>query len=746
LQEQDVGDISMHHSKFTTFLTTTAIIFVFIAYPVFSQSVEIKATKIGLVLSGGGARGFAHIGVLKVLEEVGIKVDLITGTSMGSIVGGFYAIGYDAKTIERLVLEQNWNKLLNDDISRLDISMSEKKESSKYVGSFPIYEHGVNLPSGLLAGQNISMLLSRLSWPVHHVQNFDEFYIPFRCVATDIVTGEAVVLKSGYLPDVIRASMAIPSVFTPVEIDGRLLVDGGLVMNFPVEEALSMGADIIIGVDVGTPLQPREKLRSFADIMLQALNFQSAIVTEEQASKCNILIKPDLAGYTIADFNSADSLIALGESAARKMLPELQALADSVAQKEESGGRFIPATSIARIHIEKIDIEGLQHVSKDLVLGKLQIDAPCDLAIEELEQAIQRVYGSQFFERVNYQLEPLNNSMSLIVRVIESTSSKINFGLNYSADHDAGILLNGTARNLIGNGTKLSVDARLGKNMEYGLSYFYYSNFRPGFGFGLSTKEQRYDQKVYADFEPVASFRFVNAQTTMHIQPIITNTVLLDFQAQYQITRRLPSILPYDWYRDKVQTSYLNLIARFEADALNDLYFPTYGTAFTAEFKRMHPRHSNGGEAGPSFYRLFMNYDKAVSRSALTLCFGASAGYLSRNDIAIDQFYFIGGINTFEPYMLPFVGFKYMQVWVQNYLIGKMNLQWEIMPNNFIILNVNALQSNDDYQKLLHVSDAVYGYGITYGIATPIGPFKWTFSSNSKTNDFYSDLSIGFWF
>ena len=212
-----------------------------------SAAADRQRPRVGLALSGGGAKGFAHIGVLKVLESAGVPIDCISGTSMGSIVGALYAIGYSVDEIEAIALESDWEDIFSDAITRRDRPIEQKLVEDRYLLSLPLVGTKIGLPRGLIAGQKVSALLDRLTLPVHGQTSFRELPIPFSCVATDIVTGEAVVLDSGFLPEAIRASMAIPSAFTPVEIDGRLLVDGMLVRNFPVQDVIDLGADLVVG-------------------------------------------------------------------------------------------------------------------------------------------------------------------------------------------------------------------------------------------------------------------------------------------------------------------------------------------------------------------------------------------------------------------------------------------------------------------------------------------------------------------
>lgn len=234
-----------------------------------------RRPKIGLVLSGGGAKGFAHIGVLKVLEELNMPIDYISGTSMGSIIGAFYAMGYSATDIEKLVLNQDWEELLSDKVSRKYIHVKDKVNLDRYVVSFPIKPKGIRIPAGIVQGQNIINLFEQSTIEFHNQTDFRKFPIPFVCIATDLETGDAVVLDKGNISQALRASMAIPTVFTPVEIDGKLLADGGMINNFPVEEVIKMGADIVIGVDVQTGPRDKSELNSIEDIINQAVSLMA---------------------------------------------------------------------------------------------------------------------------------------------------------------------------------------------------------------------------------------------------------------------------------------------------------------------------------------------------------------------------------------------------------------------------------------------------------------------------------------
>jgi NTE family protein len=253
--------------------------------------------RIGLVLSGGGARGVAHIGVLKVLEEQHVPIDAIAGTSMGAVVGGLYASGLTAREIESIMTSLNWQEAFRDLPPREDLTLRRKQEDQNFLVKFPLGIRGgkVLLPKGLIQGQRLNQILRRLTLPVARITNFDELPTPFRALATDLETGDAVTLDSGDLTSAMRASMSAPGVFAPVERDGRLLVDGGISENLPVDIARAMGVDILIVVDVGSPLLTREKLNSVPVISNQMIAILIQRNSREQLEKLkaqDVLIAP----------------------------------------------------------------------------------------------------------------------------------------------------------------------------------------------------------------------------------------------------------------------------------------------------------------------------------------------------------------------------------------------------------------------------------------------------------------------
>jgi len=425
---------------------------------------------------------------------------------MGSVIGGLYAIGYTTDSLTALARRKDWPQFFNDAATRRDLPMEEKLWDGRYFATFPIRQGNVQLPGGLVAGQKISALLSRLTWSVHHLTDFRELPIPFACVATDLETGEAVTLDRGFLPEAIRASIAIPTVFTPVKLNNRLLVDGGLIRNLPVEDVRHLGADIVIGVDVGAPLSSEEKLNSFFSIIDQISRFRGAEINAAQRQRCDILITPELAGLTAVSFDRTDTLIKRGESAARRLFPQLRALADSLKTLTKSRHVYkIPR--LDSLLIQDLAITGLRDVSRRLVLSELDLMLPIRVTAGKIEKAMARIYSSQFFERVTYRLEPQDSGTKLLIDVVEKNADAFRFGLRYDSSSKAALLLNTTFRNRAEHGSLLLFDLRLGDQLQIDSQYFLHLGLSPRLGLRARGNYSRNTLEIYQQRRRIASLR-----------------------------------------------------------------------------------------------------------------------------------------------------------------------------------------------------------------------------------------------
>ena len=399
-----------------------------------------KRPRIGLVLSGGGARGAAHIGVLKVLEELRVPVDLIAGTSMGSIVGGSYASGQTVSAMTRDVANIKTDMLARDQPPRSEIAIRLKQDDwLDYIGpQFGYRDGSLQLPKGAITGVALEAVLRELAlakgdW------NFDKLPIPFRAIATDVVSGQMTVLKSGDLAIAMRASMSVPGAIAPVQIDGKMLVDGGLTRNLPVDVARAMGADVIIAVNLGTPLLKRDEIVSALSVASQMLN----ILTEQnvQASLASlkpedVLILPELGSFSAGDFDNMPSTIPIGEAAARKVADQLRrySLPPQQYAAHRQGQVRVVAEDTRRI--DEIRVEGLERVNEEVVIQSMETREGAPLDIDTLDLDMRRIYGRGDFEHVSYQLIDEPDHRILAVQAVEKAwgPTYVRFGLSLYSD------------------------------------------------------------------------------------------------------------------------------------------------------------------------------------------------------------------------------------------------------------------------------------------------------------------------
>ena len=364
--------------------------------------------RVGLVLGGGGARGAAHIGVLKVLEEQRIPIDVIAGTSMGAVVGGLYASGMSAAELEALAGSLDWAAALNDQSNREFLSFRRKQDDSEFPVDLELGLRGTDLvlPQGVIQGQKLDLLLRELTLHVSQINDFDQLPIPFRAVASDIEQGDRYVMQSGDLANAIRASMSVPAVFTPVEIDGRLLVDGGITGNLPVDVMQQMDVDVIIAVDAEFPLYGRDGLTSalaISEQMLTILIRKQTLRQIESLGERDVLIRPDLGLYASSNFDEIEETIGPGEAAAREQLHKLAALAVS-----EADYAHYHARRTARPVIDKnlafVRIVHDDKLSSAVLESRLSVAAGDPIDTNILAQNAERLYGLQLYEKVGYTL------------------------------------------------------------------------------------------------------------------------------------------------------------------------------------------------------------------------------------------------------------------------------------------------------------------------------------------------------
>jgi NTE family protein len=401
-----------------------------------------KQPKIGLALSGGGARGAAHIGVIRELEKQNIHIDYIAGTSMGAIIAGLYASGMSVEQIDQAYRSIDWNDVLNDSPPRQEISMRRKFDQSVFQmdKKLGIKNGKIELPAGVIRGQKLELELQKLLMHVAEISNFDQLTIPFRAIASDIATNQAIVINQGSMSQALRASMAVPGVFTPVRIDDRLLVDGGITNNLPVDVVRDMGADIVIAVDIGSPLLKMDETVSVITIAEQLTNILVRRTTDEQINtlgKDDILIVPELGTYSSGNFTDSASLITKGEQATQGYISKLAQLQFATPMPVSSAqAEVCPTCQQTLPVISYIRVDNDSRIDNDFLQNMLHQQTGQPLDVSTLEKDIGRIYGLGTFDSVQYDLEKKGTETGLVLKLREQPwgPNYLQLGLTMSSD------------------------------------------------------------------------------------------------------------------------------------------------------------------------------------------------------------------------------------------------------------------------------------------------------------------------
>ncbi|ACJ31377.1 Patatin [Shewanella piezotolerans WP3] len=548
--------------------------------------------KIGLVLSGGGAKGAAHIGVLKVLEEKNIPIDYITGTSIGAYVGGMYALGYSAAEIEAIMMTTNWDKGYSDTIPREALSFKDKETRDKY--NIPINigysDEEVKMPAGLLRGQSMSQLLRSSTNLIQQLGHFDELSIPFRAVATNLATGEPVVLSSGSIVAAMQASASVPGALQPAVIDGLLLVDGGIANNMPIDVVKEMGADIVIAVDIGSPLVGNDELNS----TIAVLNQLSTILTNASAEKqkalltdSDILIRPNIGELSTTDFSIMPIALPLGEIAARENSSRLDKLSIDEAEfqsylvaKKQKSEHWLNEINRPLI---KVVYDNESKVSEKLLADSLDLDVGDYVTTATLEAGIARIYALDKFERVDAEFTDTEDGRVLTVMTTAKSwgPNYFNFGFSweddFSLDSVVSLDLAYTMTNLTENGGEWRNEISLGFDKLLGSEFY-----QP------LSKDQDYFSRARVEYELKDWGFFENnqrilelRQTSYRAEAGIGINYTQNGMVELGILGETGDLENDLWGLGTVDYTGYGGYLKFAYDDLNSINFPTSGNRFT---------------------------------------------------------------------------------------------------------------------------------------------------------------------
>lgn len=702
--------------------------------------------KVGLVLSGGGAKGVAHIGVIKVLEEAGIPIDYIAGTSMGAIVGGLYSIGWSTRELDSLVRNQDWLALLSDRIPRKDKLLSEKAISDMYILSVPLsLDKKFSIPSGVLAGQSVLNLLNEMTLGYHDESlNFDSLPIPFACVAYDMVKGDEVVYRSGNLPMAIRASMSIPGAFEPVIRDSMVLVDGGIYNNFPVDVVRNMGAEVVIGVDLATGPHDMEGLNSMMGIIDQITTFLGRDQYAKNLKEVDLYIKPEIKPYNSTSFNSeaVDSLLVRGERAARQKWPDIVALQDSIYKGDRYMFRKerIFANDSDSLRIGNIDFVGLTKNEETFLRPGFGIKENTIITKRGLNDAITKLRGSGAFSYVTYTLEN-RPPYTLTISMDEKQEAMVNVGFRFDTEEMAGILLNTTLSLRGFQGPKLGLTVRLNENPYIKLD-FSSSNILMG-RLSLSYMFRNNNYRLYKNGNRIKNVAFNQNRVDLFFS--VANPVQFNpkIGINYEHFNYNSFLFASDDDHIAVKPEgFINYYITGYLETLNDHYFPTQGVSMGARLA-LHTDNGYGYKGGTPFASVFYKFLCALSASdRLTFIPSLYGRTLIGNKVAYSYYNYIGGEmeGRYMEQQIPFVGIRHIENAERSILTLNLEVRMRLFRRHFVSLKTAYGIQNDNFFRMFTAPKNMAGFGLKYAYNSPIGPISVLFDISTV------DKSLGVYF
>ncbi|AWH84299.1 patatin [Flavobacterium album] len=718
---------------------------------VMGQEKKKDKPKIGVVLSGGGAKGLAHIGVLKVLEEAGVEVSYIGGTSMGAIVGGLYAAGYSANELDSIFRNLDPDALLRDYTPRGSKNFFEKRNDELYALSLPFQKFHIGFPTALSKGLYNYTTVNRLTDHVRHIRDFDSLPIPFVCIATDIETGEEVVLRHGVLPDAMLASGAFPSLYAPVEIKGRLLIDGGVSNNYPVEEVRRMGADIIIGVDVQDPLKTRDQIKGATGVLVQINNYQMIQKMEGKRKLTDIYIKPDISGFSVVSFEDGIDIIKKGEEAGEKILTTLQAL--GVGHHIEK-----PRVPIQdSLYVEQIRIAGLNNYTRSYVIGKLSFKPGNKITYDIFNNGISNLNATQNFTGISYCFDKGSKGEVLNLKLTENPVDRyLKFGLHYDGLYKSAILVNITQKNLIRRNDVASLDVILGDNFRYNLDYYIDNGFY--ISYGLHSHFYGFNRNITPDYAVGNLFDLLGAHSVnvdysdwtnqVYLQTIFAQRFMLGGGAEYKHVKiKSETIQGIEPVFDN--SDYLSLYGYLKFDSYDNRFFPNEGWFFSGEAKGfVYSSNYTGDFNRFTLIKGEIGTAKTLANK-LTLELQSETGFqLGENHVPTFDF-MLGGYgyymtNSFR----QFYGYDFLSISGNSYIKGCATLDYEFLKKNHLNISANYANVGEDlYEGGNLFSWPQYsGYAAGYGMETIIGPLEIKHSWSPDTHKHFTWVSVGFWF
>lgn len=734
------------------------------------ENIFVERPTVALVLSGGGARGAAHVGVIRLIEEIGIPVDYVAGTSMGAIVGALYALGYTADEMDSLLMAQDWRRLLSNNVPRVMQPYAQREAERHYQISIP-YENTVRMGAspryrdagikvqgnsgkafpkvlarpGIIDGQNLMNVFSELTIAYHDSIDYAELPRPFACVATDLVTGEAVVLDKGYIAESMRASMSIPGVFYPIYRGDQVLVDGGVVNNYPVNVARDMGADIVIGVDLNTGQTTAEELHSFAGIFERLIGTMGTELRYRNMADTDILILPDVGDYPVMGFDTLrlSRLIDIGYVTALQSKETLQALKarlddyiSPLPLLSDKGPDLGNPQTLLRLEemrrlLTHIEVNGTDRASMLVLLAQNGIEEGGTFDETTLTNAIERIYGSGAFSAIQYHLTG-SGPYTLELNVTPMPYNQVGVGLRVDSEDAAAALLSVGINRQKPSGPKLDLTTRLNINpwVEAHAAYAWHGmpQLNATLKYWFSDVNRFYSRSEH-------TFNYHYYGSDIYFSNLLSRNYDLRLGARYD------NFMVHDLYREefpelgytntKSQDSYIGMYVSLSNELFNTPYLPTHGYAYGASIaynidcsnyntSNFWSIQADGSAAMP------LGRHTVIQPTAyMRMLLGGNTPFIYGNAM--------GGYlrGRYLRQQLPFVGFTGCEFMKDKLAILRLDLRQQLLSQLFLTATVNYAYSTDG-PFLSGEADHIWGIGAGLTYSTTAGPLS--------VNGYWSDM------
>jgi NTE family protein len=716
---------------------------------------------IGLTLSGGGAKGLAHIGILKAIDSAELNINYLTGTSMGSIVGGLYAAGYSGDSIEAIARKINWNVILSNSIPMTNYIMEEKGEYGKYAVELPVKNKKISLPSGFLESQELWLILEKYFYPVASVHQFDSLSIPYRCIGTDLATGDAVVLGKGSLVAAIRASMAIPGAFSPVDIDGRRLVDGGVTRNFPVKDLKAMGAKFAIGVSVSTPLKNVQELDDPVTVITQVIFLNENRDRVEESAVTDLLIKMPMGEYTSSSFDAADDIIELGIAEGRKYYPLFRQLADSL-KAIYPDYRFtknrLPVKTGYKF--SKIEVEGLSNKAKEAFLEQISIDTGTYFTARKLEKESREAFAYRMYKSIVSEVnKDEKGGYQLLYRVKPESSVILKAGLSQNTFTGFGVHANLTARNLLTPFSRSLVSASLGQNFRAMAEHQQMFGYSRPLSYRLQAYIEFQELPTYTDFRKTGLYKLKYVTIDNRFQLSAKRKSAGGVGIQYENINAEPQVESGTYLRGK--NNYFHAYAFWQFNNLSKPQYPKKGTqvelkagyvfSVSPDFQVYEDGILVGGITKDiipfgSYARTTANFTNITPMSTRWAWVNRIQGGInfSRNQSLLNIF-IAGGMNPTMHNQVLFAGLKEGEVVSESVVAAQTGVRYNPFGKVYATLLGNVMSYDFIAKDTLQASPKwIMGSGLTIAYDLPIGPIELTLMMTNKSGGIRSYFNFGF--